>query len=516
MNSKAGADEHVDFATPFVTELANAVNLDETAELLLRALEGELETQLLPHRYISETYRVLSREGRGEVNHAVLDLLNDIANRSDWNDDAAVELLLLAKRLFASTDAGQVALVPIARILTNADDYSPEVSVAAGQAAVVLGYRGSPAVWCRLYDLVGDYAVPTVMGGLARTHWNSLLTWVDDHRGDEWIERTAINLLPSLLITQGVERVQQLVALIWRSTSESRQDEIRSFMARKRLAFEVASTKKGVPSDWVPVIRALLNGELAYDVDEAGGVTSYVQAIVGRGQYAFDEFLTTLNRELMSWPTSSADSDVATGAMLDVIVAFRPSSGPRRVVDLLERDDANLDKGVVLRALDAMLGYYPKPPGKNVRDRIYTRYVHALRRLVTRSGLAETALGALLNLGAIDSRSKQFASIIVCDDALQRQVVDFAFASGGNADLLSWLLEACVRESSPDNTLVYEQLIANFRRHAANEFRVNWQSVTLDDITITIARELERHHARLFQRVATTAGQAAYAKIMKE
>jgi hypothetical protein len=412
-----------------------------------------------------------------------------------------------------------MALVSVARILSKPDGYPSEIAVAAGQAAIALGYYGAPTLWRSLYDIAGDHAVPTVIGGLARADWKALLAWLDEHRYDAWIERTVINLLPSFLITQGGERVSALTLSIWPSTSELGQNEIRSFAKRKGLEFEFPETASDpTRTDWHPIIRGVFSDGLSPSVQEAGGVVSYVQAMVAaRGRDSTKEFTAVLNQTLRDWRLLPRLPDNSADMAVDLIAAFRPERGATQLVDFLENGITNLSNATIHKALAAMSQYYQKPPPSGTRDRTYTRYVHVLRKAVAHHEVGRSALDALLRLNAIDFKDKQFAATVVRHDEKQRQVVDFVVATDWNLKPLCWLLDASVRESSPEQPAVYERLIANFRRHGDKDFHVGWQSVILNsDVTVTIAPELSLAHAKLFQRMAARTWHTTYNNLSKD
>jgi hypothetical protein len=504
LNDEISPETTIEDRSPLASEFAAADTLDETAEVLLRALEGESESGLLPHRYILETYKGLSRQLRDDVDQSALSLLDGLAGRAEWNIDAAVELLLLTRSLFVSREAAHAALVFIARILATPHDYAPEIAVAAGQAAIALGYHGAPDLWHRLYEMAGDHAVPTVVGGLAKTDWKALLDWLDLRSFDAWIERTVINLLPAFLVTQGTERVHGLANSVWPSTSESGRKEIRSFMKRKGLEFEpVESAVEPTQADWSQVIRRLMSGEVALQVEEAGAVELYVRKLfVDRSPDAPSEFRHALNVGLIRLRDASRASERSLDTMLDLISAFTPERGAAEIVDCLEKRGTALGGAAILKALAAVSLYYKEPPATGLHDRAYKRYVQALRKLTAHPEVGPIALGALLALNAIDFKDGQFASMVARDEGRQRQIVDFAVGGGWSAELLSWLLGASVRASSREQPAVFDSFIAHLRRHAGNTLRIFWQSIEIPpDTRIVVPRDLSKPYAILFERV---------------
>lgn len=518
MNDEAAPEKSVEDLSPLAGELAAAETLVETAAVLLRALEGESESSLIPHSYVSETYKVVPRRVREDVDQAVLTLLAGLSGRVEWNTDAAVGLLLLTRRLFVSRDVAQAALVSITRILAKPEEYAPQVAVAAGQAGIALGYYGSRNTWKSLYDIAGDLAVPTVIGGLARADWKALLAWLADHRGDPWIERTTINLLPAFLITQGPERVREIAALTWNSTSESRRNEILSFMKRNGLEFQpVDSPVETTQADWPLIIRSLLSGELAHEIQEAGDVATYVRRVfVGRDD-ASKEFTKALNYELNGWRDPSLRPEHAIATMLDLIGAFEPDRGPAKAADLLDKALPKLGHAITMKAIGVLLQHYGKSPENAKRNRTYIRYVQALRRLSIHPEVGRIALDALLKLGALDFTARPFVSMVIRDEAKQQQVVDFAVADSWNLKLLSWLLDAAVRESTMKHFVAYEKLISTFRRHGDSNFHVTWQGVVFNrDISIAVTSDLAVLHAKLFQRVIAPGGHQAYENVSKD
>jgi hypothetical protein len=513
VNDETAPEPTVEDLPPLATELAAAHTLDALAEVLLRVLEGESESTLFPHRYIIETYKGLSRALRDDVDMSVLRLLEALAAREEWNTDASVELLLLTRTLFASREVAPAALVCIARILANPDDYAAETAVAAGQAAIALGYYGAPDLWYRLYQMAGNYAVPTVVGGLARTDWKSLLDWLDQRRHDAWIERTVINLLPAFLVTQGAERVRGLANSIWASTSESGREEIHSFMKRMGLEFEPAdSAVEPARSDWALILRALLRGELTTHVGEAGGVEPYLRKLfVGRGEDAATEFRDVLNTELIDWRDGLLRSDHFIDTMLDLICAFRPDRGAAKTIECLEENGATLSGQAILKAFNTLAIFYEKSPARGARALLYARYLRLLRQFTCHAEVGSYALNALLRLNAIDFKDRQFASMVVSDESRQQQVVDFAVAAPWNEKLLSWLLDASVRGSWPDRPAVFKTFVKSLRQHAGVLLNLWWQSIGIgSNVTIPVSRDLNTRYVRLRQAVAVPEGYETY------
>lgn len=499
-------------------ELTAADTLEQTTEILLRALHGDSDSSRLAHRYVKDAYIVLPRDVREDVDQSVLRLLDELCRGADWATDAALELLQLTRTLFSSRAAGQAALPFIARILSNPDEYAPAIAVAAGQAANTVGYHGSPQMWYRLYELASDLAAPTVVGALAKTDWQALLDWLDHRHGDAWVERAVINQLPAFLVTHGAERVRELATLIWASTSDAGAREILSFMKRMGVEFDpVEPATKAPRTDWSIIIRALLGGELSKHVEESGGVEAYVRTLfVGRADTAPSEFRDALNDEIIAWRDMGLASEQFTNTMLDLIRAFRPNVGAAKTLEYLERNRADLSGRVVVKILEALVTYYAKPPARGTRDRVHARYVHALRVLTFHPEAGHTALSALLTLNAIDFRDLEFASRIVTDEARQTQVVEFAVAANWNEMLLSWLLAAAVRAASPEEPAIFRSFVSNLRQHAGNDPFVWWQSVAIGTKAIPVPREVLKSFVLLRQAVLIPEAYETYRRTITE
>lgn len=162
-----------------------------------------------------------------------------------------------------------------------------------------------------------------------------------------------------------------------------------------------------------------------------------------------------------------------------------------QVVKILEQVTvANLQERALRdESFEALNHRYATPPNSTERDRVYSRYVKALKRLSVESDLAPRALRRLLELDAVDITDDVFAARIVNQETTFIAAVDFAMIGNDASSkrYLSWVLEACLRTG---DSLRLERFIELLReRHASVELRLGSVEIS-PDIRIQVQKEL--------------------------
>jgi hypothetical protein len=215
-------------------EVDAAMRLSAVESILQAVLNGETGIEAsdkLPHVVLMDLHRQATIQKRQLIEEAILGMLKQLASRdAQWRDDAAVAVLLASRGVCAYRCND--ALAQITRILRSPERYSERIAIAAGQAALMMGYLGNRAVWQALHDRTGIRGVPVVLGGLARSDWHALIAWLPRVLDDAYAERTFLNGLSTLAKTHTMEELAALVTGVCDAISERGRAEALAFIAR--------------------------------------------------------------------------------------------------------------------------------------------------------------------------------------------------------------------------------------------------------------------------------------------
>lgn len=495
----------------FATLLSEAQTLDETMLVIRRALEGATGSDgegILPHHYIATVHGELPRHVREELEEAVLRLMTRLADGEAWHVDASVELLLLSRTIFASRQRAAAAELAVARIFHNMHAHPSATILAAGQAAIGLGYYGEPAQWHRLYDTVGNDSVPIVIGGLMKTSWQALLNWLRERLPDRYVERTIINLMPYFFVTQGTAKVAELMRAVWDDIDDDAREELTAVLARAGLDTPTVATQLAQSSavaskaaNWREEFRAIFAGEREIEIAEAGGAGQYVRSrLRAAGTDEGDPaFAKALKERITKWQVGRSNSVPVLDPMFSLVAEFNQSHGITKILELLEqRADTDLDEAKTIRdaSFETLNRIYNLPPQNAVRDKTYGRYIKALRTLAVESDLAPGAIRRLLELDAVDFDDRVFGAGIVNDDRAFLEAFDFAMNFRGQASkvYLSWLLEACV---ASDESACFEHFVDLLKERCSSvAVLFNCIEVT-PDLRVSVRRDLLVRYALL-------------------
>jgi hypothetical protein len=508
MTAKNPSDDARKAEPTFAQMISDAQSLEETALILRRALEGETGTDgegMLPHRYVAAVHGELPRQVREELELAVLRLLTRLADGEAWQTNAAVELLLLSRTVFASRSRAAGAELAVTRIFQRMHRYPRAIVIAAGQAAIGLGYYGAPTQWHRLYDLAGNDSVPTVIGGLMKTDWQALLGWLRDRLPDSFVERTLITLMPYFFATQSASRVTELVNAVWDEVAEDVRRELRTAMVRAGLDMQTAPHSPVSPpalrENWREELRALFAGERETEIQGAGGAAQYLRGRLEAAGTPEDHpaFAKALKEGITRWQIGPSGSLPPLQTLCSIIAEFRQPAGIAKLLDLLEeRADTELDEAKPVRdaSFDTLSRIYTTPPQNPERDKTYARYANVLRRLVMNKDMATRAFHTLLEFDAVDFDDRDFASAVVNSEATFTEA--FEFAMSGRAEPskphLSWLLDACVETDDARHLEHFVDLLKERNRSVAVRF--NAIEVT-PGLSLTTRRDLRVRYAML-------------------
>jgi|GEM_PF-4338909 len=460
--------------------LGQAATFEDTAAILSLALQGIGDVDgagLLPHRYIAAVYGELPRHLREELEEGTLRLMTGLADGEPWHADAAVELLLLSRSIFASRQRAAAAELAIARVLRNLHAHPPPTILAAGQAALGLGYYGEPAQWHRIYDAIGKDSIPVVVGGLMKTSWPALVAWIRDRLPDSDVERALLNMLPYFFITQGAAKAVELAHTMWPDLDEPARDEIARAFTRAGLDPEVivspppaSIVPTGNARDWGSDFQAVLAGHRDQEIAEAGSAGRYLRLRLEAAGINENEpaFARTLKQQIAKWHIGRRAGRVAADPMFSIVAEFNQPQGISRVLEILEqRTDTELEGAKAIRdeSFETLSRLYPAPPKPAERDRVYPRYIRALQRLVIESDLAPRAVRQLLEFDAVDLADDAFAAHIVENESSFRTALDLAMARQDPTKYLSWLMDACVRTNEAE---MLERFVAMLKERVAN------------------------------------------------
>lgn len=220
---------------------AELAALDRIAgvETLLRGIfNGEVGMEAgdkLPHSVVTSLHRNATLSHRQLLEEAVLGMLTELAYRSaQWPDEAGVALLLASKAVCGNHPA--YALIPITRILGRPHAYGFRIAVAAGQAALMLGYVGEASTWIELYARAEEHSIATVLEGLARANWDTLISWMKSIVDKvPYAERTMLNALSTLSKRHPGEKIVTLIDGVRDSLSDKGKAEALEFISRNDL-----------------------------------------------------------------------------------------------------------------------------------------------------------------------------------------------------------------------------------------------------------------------------------------
>lgn len=236
-------------------EVDGLTRLSDAVALLRSVVFGEVGVEVsdkLPHVILADLDRHAALPQRQLIQEAVLAMLRELVSRSvRWHDDAAVALLLASKSICAYRS--EDALTQITRILRKPTQFSPRVAIAAGQAALMLGFRGDASIWQSLQSHAGSRGVPVTIGGLERCDWHALISWLPRVLGEPYAERTFLNALPTLSEKHSTEEMIGLITEVNKAMSEAGRAEVMAFVADRGLT---------TAEQLRPSLDAIINGAL--------------------------------------------------------------------------------------------------------------------------------------------------------------------------------------------------------------------------------------------------------------
>jgi len=438
-----------------VRRLERCTTLQALALEILRLLSGHLPSaaeDVEPDAYVSAVRAASPRSLREEIDAAIIQLVEQITEDNDSIDEeVAAETLLLASEIFAERERTDIYAL-LVRILGRPRHYPAAIAIAAGQCAIALGFRGLPAQWRDLHIAAGAPAVPTVMGGLARSDWQQLGDWIVEQRGEAWVERTYINLLPVFTAVHGSERVRELVQRVAPIISSDGANEIARSLSR--LGVGTAPTpmmeRPVVIDDWEAAIH-----EYVDDLVIAAPPADYFTSMFTRTAHARraqQAFLAALKDIVQPWQVDEREAADADVRMLRLIEAFLPAGGFDKAVDTLRRhlDDGGTDArsaAIADAALAVLAKTYRRPPPRTQKDPAFTLCIALLHELARDSVAGPGAIRHLIRLDQANFLDSAFAAAVVNASETIVAAVDAAIEPR-NDQQLTWLLNAILDQRS--------------------------------------------------------------------
>lgn len=437
-------------------KLARTKTLDGVTTELLRMLAGVpplSQGDIDVDDYLLAIRAAAPRALRQEIDAALLRIIEAITERDPIDDDVAVEALLLAADIFAEHERTDVFALLI-RFLSQPRRYAGAVAIAAAQCAIALGYPALPAQWRELHASVGAPAVPTVMDGLARADWQQVGDWILEQRGDPWVERTYINLLPSFVAVHGTERVRNLVARVASVISPGGADDVVSSLARMGISASTTSTDQ--PRSTMSELDVLID-EYVEDVGNNTPPAEFFGAIFAASAKPRREeraFIAELREFLQPWQIDDREPSPQDARILRLISAFMPAGGFDKAVDALHRhidlgvNDA-LAANIVQAALSVIAKTYRRTPPRAQNDPAFAQCVELLRELAGDPIAGPSAIHHLMRLNQANFQDANFAAAVVKSSETITAAVDAAIELRSDQQL-TWLLNAVIEHSGTD------------------------------------------------------------------
>jgi hypothetical protein len=182
---------------------------------------------------VDRIYPYLSPEAQVTLSQAAVRMIHEIGRLGTWEPEAAAALLRLADPLLVNP-IHQASLDDV--LLRIAENYPPasDVALAAVQALVTLGHKGSPRYWGTLMARDARYA-PIALEAIVRSHFTSLQKWLSHFLPHEELEKGFVRMLPFLVEKHGGDVVMSLVIDIESQLSKETQRRISRYAAREQL-----------------------------------------------------------------------------------------------------------------------------------------------------------------------------------------------------------------------------------------------------------------------------------------